>query len=391
MDAIFGVVKPAGCTSAEVVARIKRALGGKGKKPKVGHGGTLDPLATGVLVIGVGRGCKMLQGYLSGAKTYRATGVFGSETDTQDSQGKETARKRFNHVTESKLEAVLGKFTGEITQAPSRKRLYELARAGVKIDVPARKVVVHKISVWDVPAPLPHFGLLVECRGGTYIRTLIHEIGHSLYTCAHMTTLVRTCQGPFELENCLTAIDDRSAIVAHMAQGTKLLELKFEPLADDREGAESQVRSGRVQVRTERSYKRKRSACITDGAAGSPRQDLDLTDVPRHKRRRQPWGRDHSCTGRDRRQIRSGGTTWNLPDEHWSKGSSATGRKSGKESGAQKLARGIFVHGLGKLTPKMVCPPGASLRKAAAARQPLSPRPSLPAQAQQAAAYAVDV
>lgn len=180
------------------------------QKLKVGHGGTLDPLATGLLVIGVGTGCRQLQGYLSGGKGYRAKGVLGSETDTQDSTGKVTIEAPREHVKLEELEAAAATLVGEIWQRPpifsalSRdgKRMYELARAG-KADeemLEPRRVTVHELSVESYLPESGTFELNVRCGGGVYVRTLIREIGRSVSSAAHMTALERTQQGPFFLD-----------------------------------------------------------------------------------------------------------------------------------------------------------------------------------------------
>lgn len=233
-EGLFAVYKPLEWTSQDVVAYIrgmltrdardrgaigkKRDKGRKKKHLKVGHGGTLDPLATGVLVIGVGRGTKELQGYLSGNKKYVASVELGFETDTLDMEGNITRTASFDHVTKQSIEAILPQFIGNITQVPpiysaikrDGRKLYEEAREGKseeELDIPTRDVFVENIQLLDTNDKgevIPkHFGLDVECGGGTYIRSLVRDIGISLDTVATMTSLVRTQQGPFGLENAL--------------------------------------------------------------------------------------------------------------------------------------------------------------------------------------------
>jgi tRNA pseudouridine55 synthase len=195
-----------------------------------GHGGTLDPLATGVLVIGVGSGTKQLQNYLQGSKKYRATAELGYETTTLDSEGPVTRREPADHVTElDQVRAVVPQFVGKIQQVPPlysalRKdgvKLYEKARKGATVDdveIEAREVEIHRIEVLselgaDPDAPpmaaesgtsrLPKFDLMVECGGGTYIRSLVRDIGYKLGTCATTTYLERTKQGPFTVAESL--------------------------------------------------------------------------------------------------------------------------------------------------------------------------------------------
>ncbi|CAM9194161.1 unnamed protein product [Ascophyllum nodosum] len=183
----------------------------QGPKVKVGHGGTLDPMATGVLVIGVGRGCRELSDYLEGGKAYRVEALLGHETNTQDAEGEATLHGEWGHVTQDAVDAALGQFTGEIMQVPPMfsalhkdgKRLYELARQGITVERKARPVTVHSLRQVDPPLPLPRLGLEVECGGGFYVRTLVEDLGRALGTRAHMTVLERTKQGPFEVDHAL--------------------------------------------------------------------------------------------------------------------------------------------------------------------------------------------
>ena len=224
---VCAVYKPPGWSSANVVAKVRGVLeraikipGQKKFKVKVGHGGTLDPLARGVLVIGVGHGCKEMQGYLKGSKRYRAVALLGDETDTLDSEGAVVDSKPWDHVTRDRLEAALPHFTGDIRQVPPmfsalRKngtRLYDLARKGIEVERESRPVTISGLAlddagVGDSPGPLalPKFGLDVECSGGTYIRTLISDLAKhdAVDALAHMVELERTKQGPFELGDCL--------------------------------------------------------------------------------------------------------------------------------------------------------------------------------------------
>ena len=238
-EGIFAVNKPLEWSSNDVVSYIRgilerdaRARGAKVDKLsrrrrknkrtiKVGHGGTLDPLATGVLVVGVGSGTKELQNYLSGSKRYTAGGKLGFETDTLDMEGNVTDTKAFDHVTLESLEECIPKFTGKIMQVPPvysaiRKdgaRLYEKARKEGKtaeeLGVQAREVEIFGLGLLSTEngEGLPSFSLDVECGGGTYIRSLVRDIGRVLGTCATMTSLVRTKQGQFLLEDAIEKDD----------------------------------------------------------------------------------------------------------------------------------------------------------------------------------------
>jgi len=232
-EGLFAAYKPIGWTSQDVVAFIrgmlerdarergavlaKRRSRKSKKKVKVGHGGTLDPLATGVLVIGVGSGTKDLQKYLTGTKRYRAGVELGFETTTLDMEGNRTKEMDYAHVTEEKIRDVIPEFMGKIMQKPpifsairkNGKRLYESAREGKTVDdieIEAREVQIYDLKylkVDDDGKTLPCFGLDVESGGGTYIRSLVRDMGASLDTCATMTSLERTQQGRFTLEDVL--------------------------------------------------------------------------------------------------------------------------------------------------------------------------------------------
>eukprot|EP00903_Cladosiphon_okamuranus_P016040 g14810.t1 len=183
----------------------------RGPKVKVGHGGTLDPMATGVLVIGVGRGCRELSNYLQGSKAYRAEALLGYETDTQDSDGEATVHGEWGHVTAEGVGAALKRFLGDITQVPPMfsalhkdgQRLYELARKGITVEREARPVTVYSLRQTEPPPRLPLLGLELECGGGFYVRTLIEDLARALGTRGHMTALERTKQGPFEIEDAV--------------------------------------------------------------------------------------------------------------------------------------------------------------------------------------------
>lgn len=211
------VHKPQGWTSFDVVGKIRgvlekhfKRLGhkfGRRSRLKVGHGGTLDPMATGLLVVGVGDGCRRLQQYLTGPKAYVATAQLGMETDTQDAEGAATRSAPHEHVTLAELQMAAEGLTGEIMQRPpiysalrkDGKRLYDLARAGEirPEDVELRPVRVHALRVARLDETSGTFHLMVRCSGGTYVRTLIEDLGRAVGSAAHMTALERTRHGPF--------------------------------------------------------------------------------------------------------------------------------------------------------------------------------------------------
>lgn len=211
LNGMLAVIKPAGVTSFDVVHDVRAVLkrGWKLRKLKVGHGGTLDKEATGVLVLGVGHGCKQLQGLLSGPKTYSATARLGSMTDTYDVHGEVLETSKADHVTETLLQTAIGQFVGDIMQQPPAyssikrggKRLRDYAEKGLEVPKVLRAVRVDSLSgqllnTSEQAAPVD-FKLRVQCGGGTYVRSLIHDIGLACGTHAHMLTLNRDAHGPF--------------------------------------------------------------------------------------------------------------------------------------------------------------------------------------------------
>lgn len=219
---LLAVYKPQNWTSSDVVNKIKFTLqrggqelaGGRKCKIKVGHGGTLDPLAEGVLVLGIGDGTKLMGQFLSGTKEYKGTALLGAETDTLDSEGVVVETVDSTHISRDDLDKALALFRGEIMQLPPMysalkkdgKKLYELARAGIEVEREKRPVTIYSIELVDDPAKaiqLPAFALAVSCSGGTYIRTLISDIARACKGRAHMTGLVRCKQGPFVLADCV--------------------------------------------------------------------------------------------------------------------------------------------------------------------------------------------
>ncbi len=205
--------KPRGLTSHDVVVRVRRAI----KVKQVGHAGTLDPLATGVLVVCLGQATRISEYLLGHDKTYRATIRLGVETDTYDADGRVTARHEVG-VDRPAIERALAQFIGLIQQVPPMhsalkrggQKLYELARAGVEIDRPARPITIHSIDLIDWQSPDLTIG--VHCSAGTYIRSLAHDLGKELGTGAHLIALERTASGTFTLAEA-TALDEFEASV----------------------------------------------------------------------------------------------------------------------------------------------------------------------------------
>ena len=234
---LMAVYKPQGWTSQDVVGKIKWTLKnyfGKKIKIKVGHGGTLDPMATGVLVIGIGSGCKKLQDYIKGGKCYEAIGRFGFSTTTEDSTGEVIKKSTWNHIDNKLIKDIIPKFIGDIEQIPPMysalkkdgKRLYELARKGEVIERTARKIHIYDIKLLRRKKDMlkSEFRIDVCCGGGTYIRTLICDISKEMNTLGHMTSLLRTKQGPFMLSNCLKEkyFGNPEVLLSHLGKSEKI-------------------------------------------------------------------------------------------------------------------------------------------------------------------------
>ncbi len=206
---VLVVDKPAGLTSAAVVARVKRSLGAR----KIGHAGTLDPMATGVLVLCVGDATK-IAGYLLGDdKGYDGELELGVETDTLDADGTVTARDADGaaRVTRERLVDAMAALVGEIDQVPPMYsalkrdgvRLHALARAGVEVDRPPRRVRVNRFDLLDLDPPRARFA--VDCSKGTYVRSLVRDVGAALGCGARLTALRRTRSGAFDLSRARPA------------------------------------------------------------------------------------------------------------------------------------------------------------------------------------------
>ncbi len=214
------VDKPAGLSSAAVVGRLKRALreGGHGQ-PKIGHGGTLDPLATGVLPVAVGEATKLAGRLLGGDKAYAFTLALGEERDTDDAQGEVTAVSDVRPDAAA-LAAVLPRFRGTIRQRPPAfsalklggERAYRLARAGAAPVLAEREVVIRELELEE--AGPDRAVLRVVCSKGTYVRSLARDIARAAGTVGHVAALRRTRAGPFGIERAV-ALDK----LARLMQG----------------------------------------------------------------------------------------------------------------------------------------------------------------------------
>ncbi len=209
MDGLLLIHKPEGLTSHDVVRRVRRLC----KTKKVGHAGTLDPMATGVLLIAVNEGTKVLQFLLQADKAYKARVALGAITDTQDREGAVLETRPVAGITCDRVRQEIAALTGEIEQLPpmysALKKdgvpLYKLARQGVEVERKARQVNIQRFQMLSCSLPeTAEVEVAVDCSTGTYIRTLGHDLGQRLGCGAHLAALERTRVGSFKLEDCIT-------------------------------------------------------------------------------------------------------------------------------------------------------------------------------------------
>ncbi|MFF5171135.1 tRNA pseudouridine(55) synthase TruB [Micromonospora sp. NPDC000089] len=210
-DGLIVVDKPGGMTSHDVVARIRRLA----KTRRVGHGGTLDPMATGVLVIGVGRATRLLTYVIGAGKSYTATVRLGQATVTDDAEGDVIATAPAGTLTDDAVRAAFAPLTGEIDQVPSSvsaikingERAYKRVREGESVELPARRVTVSRLDVLAIRRDAPDVAdvdIDVTCSSGTYIRALARDAGLALGVGGHLTALRRTAVGNFTLAEAAT-------------------------------------------------------------------------------------------------------------------------------------------------------------------------------------------
>ena len=206
LDGLLLVDKPSGPTSHDVVAQIRRRF----RIPKVGHGGTLDPMATGLLVILLGKGTKISDRVMGHDKTYEGTFRLGVETDSQDADGQIVAEKDAAAVTAAQVEEQFKLRLGDQMQLPPMVSaikikgvpLYKLARQGETVERPPKLIHVYRFDLLDFAPPDVRF--VVECTKGTYVRTLAHDIGQALGVGAHLSQLRRTKIGRFDVADAST-------------------------------------------------------------------------------------------------------------------------------------------------------------------------------------------
>ncbi|MFW6775744.1 tRNA pseudouridine(55) synthase TruB [Nocardioides sp. CPCC 205120] len=250
---IVVVDKPGGITSHGVVGRVRRLAGTR----KVGHAGTLDPMATGVLVLGVGRATRLLGHLMLTEKGYAATVRLGVATSTDDAEGEVLAVRPAGHVGEADVRAALAGFVGEIEQVPTAvsavkvdgRRAYQRVRDGEEVVLASRRVTVHELAVGHVrPAevegtPVVDVDVELRCSSGTYVRAIARDLGVLLGTGGHLTALRRTAVGPFDLATARTL--DQLADEFTMVPLAEVARRVFPVLDVDADG-ERDVRVGRA-------------------------------------------------------------------------------------------------------------------------------------------------
>jgi tRNA pseudouridine55 synthase len=261
LPGILLVDKPAGLTSHDVVARTRRAFGTR----KVGHAGTLDPMATGLLVIGIEGATRLLTYIVGAGKTYEATIRLGQTTGTDDADGEIRARadaSAWTGVSDARIAEEIAALTGEISQVPSAvsaikvdgRRAYDRVRAGEEVVLAARDVVV---SRFDVVADRPGDGIrdldvIVDCSSGTYIRSLARDLGSALGVGGHLTALRRTRVGSFDVADAVDIDSLDGAPVLAPAQAAELILPVLAVTADEardlRHGKRLIGQAGRIEA-----------------------------------------------------------------------------------------------------------------------------------------------
>ena len=214
VDGILNINKPPGMTSFGVVKLARRLS----QQKSVGHAGTLDPMATGVLVVCLGQATRVIPFMMDTEKTYLAVLELGVSTDTYDADGEVTQRLDSSGISRERVEQVLPSFVGTILQKPPMysavkhqgKRLYELARSGTEVEREPRSTHIFRLELVDWQPPL--CTIVVECGKGTYVRALAHDLGQFLGCGAHIRGLVRLSSGPFSIDDSLTITELEAAV-----------------------------------------------------------------------------------------------------------------------------------------------------------------------------------
>ncbi len=241
MDGFLVINKQKSWTSADVVNKIKRVL----KIKKAGHLGTLDPDATGVLPIALGKATKVIRYINEGDKEYQVVMKLGEKTDTLDAAGKVIQTKEIPKLDKDKIEKILKDFTGKISQTPPAYsavkvdgvRAYELARKGKDVQIKPRDIIIKEISLTKINIPFIAFN--VVCSKGTYIRSLCSDIGERLGTAAHMFSLIRSASGQFKINDAVNIDDLGKGRIIKIDEA-----LGFMPEIRIKKGFEDKVKNG---------------------------------------------------------------------------------------------------------------------------------------------------
>ena len=199
----FNIDKPIGVTSMDVVRKIRKEINSK----KIGHGGTLDPLATGVLPIAIGNATRLLEYVLNHSKTYIAEIEIGKTSNTYDSEGDFSNQKSYDHITKSIIDVELNNFKGIINQTPpifsaikkDGVRMYQLARQGIDVKIPSRQVEIKALELKKYNPP--YLTIKINCSKGFYVRSFAHELGDKIGTGAYLKSLNRIASGDMSIEN----------------------------------------------------------------------------------------------------------------------------------------------------------------------------------------------
>ncbi|MGW8484101.1 tRNA pseudouridine(55) synthase TruB [Microbacterium sp. NPDC055903] len=243
---ILLVDKPGGLTSHDVVARTRRAFGTR----KVGHAGTLDPMATGLLVIGIEAATRLLTYVVGADKTYIATIRLGQSTTTDDAEGEQVSAVDASAVAEAAVDAGIAALTGRISQVPSAvsaikvdgRRAYDRVRAGEHVELAAREVTISRFEVLERRGGdgILDLDVIVDCSSGTYIRALARDLGASLGVGGHLTALRRTRVGPFDVADAVSidALEGATVVAPAVAASAIIprLEVSAEEAQDLRHG-----------------------------------------------------------------------------------------------------------------------------------------------------------
>lgn len=212
MNGFILIDKPSGISSFQALQQLNRRFRIQDRYGRLGHGGTLDPEASGLLVVAIGRATKLLRFFLGSDKRYTAEITFGARTNTDDAEGEVIAEAPFNHISRSDVAQAIERFKGRIQQIPplfsaihiNGKRAYKLARKGKEIEMPPREVEVYDIRILDCGLPeKPTLTLDIACSGGTYIRTIAHDLGIALGSEAYLASLRRTESCHFNVKNAM--------------------------------------------------------------------------------------------------------------------------------------------------------------------------------------------